>query len=478
MATLWLGVERAIATIQPSNESPRFLLVNMIPPAFSRETGQDSEPVLAVHPEGQLLVGAAFTFVNESEPSPLYVSTDAGLNWTLNLVLPVGRVANQAYSFSGTGRRLYASILSSGTRATTLAPSVFMTNDPVSTEKMTVISKLSGVGDNPFIEARGFDQDRIYIGFNDFEAPAGRTASVAISTDGGKTFRTLRIEKRTTFGQDGPQIPVVSHKDGTVYAAFHRWRALSGNFASNGLIVKAADVILVRDDKGGSDPNPFTDLVDPDDRLPGIRVVSNISYPFMVSGTAATGQQRLGGSLSIAVDPNDSAKVYLSWAQTDPSNVYTIHVKKSEDRGQHWSDDLLAIPSAINPAVAVADGGVLGLLYQQLLDVGGPQERWETHLQRRTNSSVSWADLTLSAFPTSKGPAKLFDPYLGGKVRLIPLGSSFYGVFSAPNIPDKQYFPQGVRFQRRNDGERLLDSAGRIPVNVSIDPYFFHVPSR
>src|SRR5207237_968333 len=125
--------------------------------------------------------------------------------------------------------------------------------------------------------------------------------------------------------------------------------------------------------------------------------------------------------------------------------------------------------SATNPAVAVAEDGTVGFLYQRLVEAGTSRERWETHFQWSPDGSPGWEDMALTSFPTSKEPAVQFQPYLGDKIDLLSLGDAFYGVFSAPNIPDPSYFPQGVQFQRKyRDGELLsLDEA--TPVAISID---------
>src|ERR1041385_786315 len=72
--------------------------------------------------------------------------------------------------------------------------------------------------------------------------------------------------------------------NGTVYAAFYRWRATTGNFGSNTLVITSADVVVVRDDAWGA--HSFIDLVEPPtpagDGLAGKRVVQGVSFPFMV----------------------------------------------------------------------------------------------------------------------------------------------------------------------------------------------------
>src|SRR6185503_14645436 len=109
-----------------------------------------------------------------------------------------------------------------------------------------------------------------------------------------------------------------THPDGTIYAVFYGWRS----FSSIGLVT--TDVVVVRDDNWGSGSTPFTALTDPGDGLAGIRVVTGVSFTF--NGTM--GQERLGGDLSIAADPNNSSTVYIAWCDVQ-SGSYTIHVRRS-----------------------------------------------------------------------------------------------------------------------------------------------------
>jgi hypothetical protein len=216
-------------------------------------------------------------------------------------------------------------------------------------------------------------------------------------------------------------------------------------------------VIVTRDDDGTIGHSPFRSLIDPVDGKPGRIVAQKRVFPFQ----AKLGQQRIGSSLSLAVDPNDSATVYLAWADLDAATKsYTIHLRKSKDRGLNWSKDLLAIPSATNPAIAVSDAGTIGFLYQQLRLPGKHNARWETHFQSSPDGYSAWTDITLAAFPTGKEPKAAYDPYLGDKIHLLAVADHFYGCFSAPNIPQRRYFPQGVHFQRRHRNGELLSADG------------------
>ena len=468
MATIWFGLGRYEPVVQSiTNPAPaKIVVVNMIPNSLSSESGQDSEPVLAVRSDERLLVGAAYTFLNDKQATkPVYVSTDGGSNWILKSTIPTTTLSNQSLCFAG-GNTLYAVIQSYSdvSTSTRLFGQILETDDPTSENIMRQI--MTGrEWDSVWIQARTITDDRIYVGVNDLSATGGRTATVVMSVDSGKSFRTIRVDDRTTPGQDGPSVHPSIAKDGTVYVAFHHWTAFEQNTGK-----VTTDIVVSRDDQGGTGTTPFRSLIDPDDGAGGRIVVRNRQYGF----NDYLGEQRAGGGLSLAVDPNNSSIVYVAWNDVDPSSkAYTIHLKKSSDRGQTWSEDLIAIPSATNPALAVADNGTVGLLYQQLTST-----RWETHLRFSLEATTDWSDTLLASLP-AETPKKTFDPYLGDKIALVSVGNHFYGAFSAANTPDLSYFPNGVRFQRNADFNKhqLLSIDGTTPVEVSIDPYFFVVPS-
>lgn len=471
------------------------LIVNMIPKSLSGEFNQDSEPHLTVNPANPLqIVGTAFTpDPTGGANAPVYISKDGGQSWSLNMIVPsvvhskLGSF-DITTSFSGTNAKLYSGIL----RDATANLEFLRTTDFSSTTPMSVLASRPDA-DQPFTHAitvkDGTDKgkERIYIGENDTSqrssaGGSGQTATIDLSLNAGinkPVFSAIRLEKRTTAGQNGPQVRPISHTDGTVYAAFYGWRSMSGNFNQNGLIITSADVVVVRDDKGGAGPNPFTDLKDPHDQTAGLRVVQGISFPFMKFGTAATGQQRLGGCISIAVDPTNSSIVYLAWCDKQPNSILTLHVRRSLNRGQTWSpSDLLTVDSATNAALAINSNGKVAILFQQLRGLTG-DPRWVTRL-RRTTDGINWDDLLLanvSATLPGAGPNPGFDPYIGDYAHLVAVGKDFYGIFSAGNVPDMANFPSGVMFQRNADftSHKLFKIDNTTPVPFSIDPYFLKV---
>ena len=457
-------------------------IVNMIPNSRSGETQQDSEPNLAVNPANpQHIAGSAFTPDPLNGPNaPIYVSTNGGNTWALNSILPgnspVTGTGDLTLRFGGTSNHLYAGDLRGGAG---LRLNILRTANFTAPGLMTLLVDRNSV-DQPYVQATTVPggPDRVYVGNNDFNAVGGRTATIDVSLDGlmaapppPANFVARRIESRATSGQDGPPIRPIFHSDGTVYAVFYGWRAFAGGIATT-------DLVVVRDDNWAAGATQFTALIDPGDFLAGRRVVTNIQVPFNNASQPNFGQERfVGSNISIAVDPRTSSRVYVAWADYPGGNpTYTLHVRRSDDRGATWSADLITVPNATNPALAVNSDGQVGFLYQQV--TGASPQRWETHLRRSSDLGVTWNDLLL-ARPPANTPAVTFIPYIGDYVHLMTVGRDFYGVFSANNTPDLANFPQGVTYQRNANftTRTLLNTDNATPVAISIDPFFFRVSS-
>jgi hypothetical protein len=459
-------------TFGPVYASPtQVKLVDLIPASLSGEANQDSEPFLAIQTANpQVMVASAFTPnpVSNTGNAPVYVSQDGGNSWVLNAITPVPRMTCDITHAMPTGENHPRGDLHAGTLA--CAASITLdeseSNDVSSSAVMNVQSTRSNV-DQPFVRALGISNaDHIYVGVNDFNQPNGRTATVDVSVDGGATYKSFSIEARNTAGQDGPSVRPAVAADNTVYAAFFGWRKFNGKTATS-------DVVVVRDDAGGTGPNPFQALRDPSDKLPGRLVVKRVSIPW--SNAPTLGQERIGSTLSIAVDPNNSSTVYVGWADRGrKGDIYTLHVRRSTDRGLTWSKADLphtTISNATNIALAVANNGVVGFLYQQLS--GG---RWVTHIVQSHDAFATVQDVILANVPANT-PVQQFLPYLGDYDYLLSVGNEFRGVFCANNSPDLADFPQGVTYQRAADfnTKTLTDGSGN-PVPVSIDPFYFSVP--
>jgi len=457
-----------LALLVPAAEpQPAVRVIDMIPAQLSGETEQDSEPFLAVHPATpDVMAASAFTSDPGGAPhtAPIFVTRNGGLTWVLNSIVPSdGATADISHAFNDTGAKWFAGILAIPMPTNDTLLKTMMAAD-ITSPALAVEQTTRNQVDQPWVAV---SRAALYVSSNDFAGPEGRTATVDVSTDGGASFTTHRIEARETSGQDAPSVRVSAAKDGRVYAAFLAWRSFSGS-------VSRADVVVVRDDRGATSPNGFCDLTDPSDGKAGRLVVTRVSIPWI--NDAALGNQRIGSTLSIAVDPHNSDAVYVAWGdRVGNGDVYTIHVRRSTDAGATWSGDVRTFKNAVNVALAVADNGTAGLLYQQLTGTGAARQ-WVTRLEQSHDGFGTHESVELTR-TSAAAPAPRFQPYLGDYIMLVPSGNQFRAVYSASNHPERANFPNGVVFQRKVDfgGKRLLDGSGGA-VRVSIDPFYASVP--
>ncbi len=445
-------------------------VVNIVPHSLSGETNQDSEPSLAVNPANPLEMAASAFTPNPggaSANSPLFYSNDGGNTWSLLEIIAGTPVRDQTLRFATSGGNLYAGVLwGSGSNIATINFDILRTSDFTGLNVMTRLARRQN-DDQPFVQAAtvpsGPDagKDRFFIGSND-HAPAHIPATIDLSEDAGvasPTVSTVRLEARTV-SRDGFQTRPAIHTNGTVYAIFYAW--VSG--------ASSSDVVVVRDDNWGTGASPFNALIDTGDSKQGVRVVTGVNNPGL---SLYLGQQRIGGDLSIAVDPNHSNIVYICWGDLQ-SGTYTLHVRKSSDSGATWGSDIRVITNATNPALAVNSTGRVGLLYQQVTGTS-PSQRWQTKVELTTNNFGTIATHVLADTPASS-PSSAYDPYLGDYDYMMAVGTTFYGIFSANNTPDNANFPSGVTYQRVADfGTKILKDLTGNTVAVSIDPFFFSV---
>jgi ASPM-SPD-2-Hydin domain-containing protein/HYDIN/CFA65/VesB family protein len=448
-------------------------IVNMIPNSSSVESNQDSEPNLAVNPANPLEMAAtAFTPSPNagSANSPIFYSSDGGSTWSLKDLIAGTPVRDQTLRFAATGGILYAGVLwGGGNNIALINFDILRTNDFSGLTTMTQLATRKN-DDQPFVQAStvpgGPDagKDRIYVGSND-HAPANIPATVDLSLDAAAAApatSTVVIEGRNVV-RDGFQTRPAVHPDGTIYAIFYALLADG-----------TCDVVIVRDDNWASGANPFNAIIDPGDNNQGLRIATGVNNPF---GGLTLGQQRIGGDLSIAVDPNNSATVYVVWGDQQ-GGTYTLYVRKSTDSGITWSGNLRTIANATNPALAINSKGRLGFLYQQVTGLT-PGQRWETTLELTASDFASTTSYILANTPADT-PIRNGQPYLGDYLYMMAVGTSFYGIFSANNTPDKDNFPNGVTYQRNADfaTKTLLAGDNVTHVQTSIDPFFFKVAPK
>ncbi|UFR01025.1 hypothetical protein KBP30_07465 [Streptomyces sp. Go40/10] len=460
---------------------PTLTVVDITPVALSGDRTQDAEPSIAVNPQNpQEIVVTAFT----PDPmggslAPVYVSTDGGHTWVMRSVVPGGTArlgtGDISVGFASEGGALYAGILNAeASLQDILRMQILRSPDITTAASMELLVSRDRV-DQPWVEVGsvrgdGGAQDRVYVSSNDLGVRP-RSAAVDVSGDARTAaapagFRRNTVEQRTPSGQDGPPVRTAVHPDGTVYTAFESW---TGATPGGGDIVNVTlDVVVTRDDDGGVGTDAFQDLKDADDSAIGQRVATGRSERF----NAFMGQERLGGDLAIAVDPTDSASVWVAWCDRVGSQMgCTLHVRHSTDHGQTWSSDVRTVTDAKNPALAVTTDSLLGLAYQQFR-----QRQWVTALELTADDWQTMPERHVLHQAPANVPVAQFLPYLGDYMRLLAVGRDFYGVFSGNNTPDPANFPEGVTYQRHADfvHHQLLDLDTLARVPVSIDPFFFH----
>jgi len=473
-------------------------VVNMIPRHMSDETFQNAEPSLAVNPRNVARMAAsAYTpggdLCSRGAQAPIFVTADSGKHWSVackirveaSSMLPPGDVS---LSWSDDGKALYAALL---WPFTPLTLQVYQTTDPFSADDFVRLYRITDV-DQPDIESVSIKgKPRVFVVADYFDAdtgkhPLSKGTAVVIATQPGSPSSAdttpIPVEQRKIFGRNYA-IRVAAHSSGTVYALFYSPR--KSNPKSPFVI---EDLVVVRDDSAGAGKTPFTALrdlparktTDPcngRDSLPGFRVArcAIVPYPDFNDVASFGNERRVSANLSITVDPERASTVWVAWADSIDANHYTLHVRRSLDAGQTWSDDLLTIPNATNPAVAVGAAGNAGFLFQQLQGTGTKQ-RWVTRLFTSNDGYKTRREYTLATVP-SNVPQPVIQPFIGDYIELRAVGQNFYGVFSAANTPDSLNFPNGVTFGRNADfAKHLLRNAhGGLTIGVSIDPFFFMV---
>ena len=323
--------------------------------------------------------------------------------------------------------------------------------------------------------------DKLYVGYVDRSQNTlySTIATVDVCLDAKAAmpiFTPVVLNPRPIVPpQDGYEVRRAAHRDATVYIAYKGYAVPY----SNGTVI--ANIVVARDDNWGS--GLFKDLTDPSDGKPG-RIVAP-SVRIFDSNSSFLGNQRLNNDLSIAVDPNNSDKVYIVWGDNAGSN-YTLHVRRSVDksgnyggRGNDWSVDLLTVDKATLASLAINSDGTVGFMYQKLV----APNKWETHFQRTTdNTGTKWDDIILASTAVPADPMADYS-------RLIVVDRDFYGVFPAWNIPDPANYPatpqtgsnpNGAKFLRNTTKTAPWELRGYGPtinqrIDPSVDAFFFMV---
>ena len=433
-------------------------VVNVTPTTLSDETRQDSEASVSANPADprQIALSAFTPDPAGSGSAPIFVSTDGGATWALNVCVPGGNMTGDiSLRFSGTDGRLYAGILrGDNTNLDILRAPSF---PPVGL--MAVLIDRSGP-DQPWVESMwagaggNATQDRVYVTVNTGTAEAQFSLNAATGAAPAGFGAAVDLEVRA--GSDRPSVRSAVHRAGVVYATFI------------GVRPGGSDIVVARDDNGGT--GNWTALTDPGDGLAGRRVVTGVTVPPV--GTLL-GSVRVSSRIAIAVDPRNWRRVYLAWCDGMPGvgSGFTLHLRRSDDGGTTWTGDLRTINQVTNPGLAVNIRGTVGLLYQRLTTPAGGN-RFETHLEISDNRFATVrSDLLLANLADQGGT---FQPTIGDYANLVAVGKDFHAAFCGFNQPISANFPNGVTYLRNADfaNQRLLGNDGVTVRASSIDPFY------
>jgi hypothetical protein len=436
-------------------------IVDIISNSDSGESFQNSEPSLAVDPldPTQMIAG---TF---GGGTPYFKTTNGGSTW-----IDYGNLNTQDKSLAWK---------QDGSAALTTT----LLNNVISTYSGTSGGSNFGSPINNFNSGHDVDQpwirtgpsNHVYVGYNDLDAPSGKTATVLVSTNGGSTYAPVTVDKvGAAAGQDAPSIRLAVNGN-TVYSAFTRWNSILDTDAF-GETRFGSQVVIVRSDNGGADN--FAALGTGGN---GVQVATMTSVFANTSNAPLTlGQERTGGDIAIAVDPNNAQHVVIAYGNAPGakgSGQLQLVVAESTNGGANWTTKFTTSAStrSAEPALAILTDGTIGLLYN---NYAPSTNKLSQHLLTTTNDFINTTD-TLLATESNATPAAQFSPYVGDFFDLTSVGNTFYGIFSASNADngtDGQF--SNVALQRNFTGTPgtssfHLTNAGGGAVPFSVDPFFF-----
>src|ERR1041385_560910 len=180
-------------------------VVDLIPASLSGETWQDAEPFLALYASNaQLMAASAFTpnpGGSASATAPIFASNDGGDTWTLRNTLPSqGMTADITHAVGTTPPVLYSGIL----KVPGVPLNELKASDFFSPATMTLQASRADV-DQPFVRtAPTASAGRVYVGLNDFDAPAGRPATVELPPAAAGSKRPVASKPAPPSGRTVP----------------------------------------------------------------------------------------------------------------------------------------------------------------------------------------------------------------------------------------------------------------------------------
>ena len=431
-------------------------VVNTTPNTLSDETRQDSEASVSANPANpqQIAVSAFTPDPAGSGSAPIYVSTDGGATWALNICVPGGNTTGDiSLRFSGSDGRLYAGILrgDNGNMDILRAASF----PPVGL--MTVLIDRSGP-DQPWVEAAwagaggNATQDRVYVTANTGTAEAQFSLNAAGGAAPSGFGGAVDIEART--GSDRPSVRTAVHRAGGRVRHVHR-RALG----RLGRRRRARRQRRQRRLDGAGGPGRRA-------RGPARRHRRHGA----AGGHAAGQRARELAHHDRGRPAQPPARVpRLVRRQPRPTSGCTCGAPTTagrpgpptcgdqpghqpRPRGQHPRHGRAALPAA-------DDAGRRQPLRDPPRDLRRPL---------RDRRARTWCSRTCA------DQGGTFQPTIGDYANLVAVGKDFHGAFCGFNRRSPANFPNGVTYLRNADfpNQRLLGNDGVTVRPNSIDPFY------
>ena len=440
-------------------------VIDVIPNAASAETGQNSEPSLAVDPLNPNVMISG-TFTSGTLSGPFWQSTNGGTTWTSFGSLPS---SDKTLAWRQDGVAALAVTLNVDSFPPLIDHLTTFQSGATNFGAAINTSPLQSV-DQPWIRTGAGGQT--YVTSNNFNAAnaGGKTASIEVSSNNGVTYSpTIVLETASPAGgQDAPSVRTAVNGS-TVYAAFTRWGTAVTDPASQNTVFTGSNVVVAKSTNAGAS------------FAAGVTAANTNGYFSNTNNTPLTlGQERTGSDIAIAVDPNNANRVVVAYGSagtTPTSGTLQLHVVESTDGGTTWTQKFTtsaSVRSAL-PGLTITQNGDVALLYASFDPVANSLSQ---HLLTTTDDFATTTD-SLLGMESNTTPVSDFDPYLGDFYDLTSVGNELFGIFSASNFDNGTLanYPDAV-FQRCTLGTEgtatfnLCNNAGGT-VPLSIDPFVF-----
>jgi hypothetical protein len=434
-------------------------VVDVIPNAASGETGQNSEPSLAVNPlNPNTMISGTFT----SGSTPYWISTNGGTTWS-----SFGSLSSvdKSLAWEQSGAAALTTTLTFATGTTTQI-STFQSGASSFNPASNVFNPGRGI-DQPWIRTGPGGQT--YVTYNNL-GPGftlnPTSAAMIVSANNGSTYAApITLETvPAPAGQDAPSVRSAVNGS-TVYAAFTRWGTASG--VTGGDIFSGSQVVVVKSINSGASFSA------------GATAATTTGYFSTSNNSPLTlGQERTGSDVAIAVDPNNPNRVVVAYGDRTGAGLLQLKVVESTNGGLTWSSSKFTTSSAVRsalPGLTILANGDIGLLYASYDPIANSLSQ---HLVTTTDDFATFTDSLLGT-ESNTTPGIVFNPYVGDFYDLTSVSNTFYGIFSASNDDNGTLasYPSAV-FQRNFTGTpdtasfQLKDLSNN-NVALSIDPFVF-----